>query len=152
MSNIAGHFQHPLREREQSRAGAAEVNGIGGGRRERESAAAGGAPIHQRPSTLAFPPLSFFSAFRAPSFRVTSALFHPSPTHPPTPSFALCTPQPPPSTARSAHFLPRRCSTPGSRAQRYILSLPRACAKAREEKLPLIALSEFITSNPIPSA
>jgi len=46
-------------------------------REPREGATEGGAPIHQRPSTLAFPPLSFFSTVRAPSFRVTSALFRP---------------------------------------------------------------------------
>lgn len=50
----------------------------------------GGAPIHQRPSTLAFPPLSFFSTVRAPSFRVTSALFHPS-TAPALPAAAAGT-------------------------------------------------------------
>ena len=112
MSNIAGHFQHPLRAR-RSRA---EVNGIGGC--ARGCATEGGAPIHQRPSTLAFPPLSFFSALRAPSFRVTSALFHPSPA-----------------------LFPRRPPPP-----------PRGRFLSREREkgrrlAPLIALSEFITSN-----
>lgn len=56
--------------------------GAGGGGEGRGGGTEGGAPIHQRPSTLAFPPLSFFSTVRAPSFRVTSALFHPSPLEP----------------------------------------------------------------------
>lgn len=51
--------------------------GVGNEREPRGGATEGGAPIHQRPSTLAFPPLSFFSTVRAPSFRVTSALFRP---------------------------------------------------------------------------
>lgn len=56
--------------------------GAGGGGEGRGGGTEGGAPIHQRPSTLAFPPLSFFSTVRAPSFRVTSALFHLSPLEP----------------------------------------------------------------------
>lgn len=88
MSNIAGLF-HPW-EREPERGGwltGVEVGGvwkpkerqreIEREREPREGATKGGAPIHQRPSTLAFPPLSFFSTVRAPSFRVTSALFRP---------------------------------------------------------------------------
>lgn len=79
MSNIAGLF-HPW-EREPERGGwLTGVEAGGGWKRERaarEGATEGGAPIHQRPSTLAFPPLSFFSTVRAPSFRVTSALFRP---------------------------------------------------------------------------
>lgn len=86
MSNIAGLF-HPW-EREPERGGWHTVvekhRERGSGVREpREGATEGGAPIHQRPSTLAFPPLSFFSTVRAPSFRVTSALFHPSFLPPP---------------------------------------------------------------------
>lgn len=79
MSNIAGLF-HPW-EREPERGGwltGVEAGRESGVREPREGATEGGAPIHQRPSTLAFPPLSFFSTVRAPSFRVTSALFHPS--------------------------------------------------------------------------
>lgn len=79
MSNIAGLF-HPW-EREPERGGwltGVGAQGRSGVREPREGATEGGAPIHQRPSTLAFPPLSFFSTVRAPSFRVTSALFHPS--------------------------------------------------------------------------
>lgn len=60
-----------------STPGSANLN-VEGGARGRGGGTEGGAPIHQRPSTLAFPPLSFFSTVRAPSFRVTSALFHPS--------------------------------------------------------------------------
>ena len=78
MSNIAGLF-HPW-EREPERGVASQgwkPAGVGNERVPRGGATEGGAPIHQRPSTLAFPPLSFFSTVRAPSFRVTSALFRP---------------------------------------------------------------------------
>lgn len=75
---------------ENARKRVRERSGAKGGSSERTEKSTGddadgerkrgrSAPIHQRPSTLAFPPLSFFSTVRAPSFRVTSALFHPSP-------------------------------------------------------------------------
>lgn len=85
-----------------STPGSANLNVEGGARGGRGGGTEGGAPIHQRPSTLAFPPLSFFSTVRAPSFRVTSALFHPS-FHPPT--------RPPPSNQPSSSRLP--ASNPG---------------------------------------
>lgn len=129
MSNIAGLF-HPW-EREPERGGWLTGVEVGGGwkreRAAREGATEGGAPIHQRPSTLAFPPLSFFSTVRAPSFRVTSALFRP--------------PFLPASSASETELLypPRTVSAAGEQGAAFRLRR-HPCRRAL-----LIALSEFIT-------
>lgn len=102
--------------------------GVGNEREPRGGATEGGAPIHQRPSTLAFPPLSFFSTVRAPSFRVTSALFRP-----PFPSCFLS------ASETELLYPPRSVSAVGEQGAAFRL-WRHPCRRAL-----LIALSEFIT-------